>query len=39
MSLGPGSSLKNRTVALGVLVSLVFVLLVGQLFYLQVIRG
>jgi len=30
---------KSRTIALGVLVSLVFVLLIGQLFYLQVIRG
>jgi penicillin-binding protein 2 len=30
---------KYRTIALGVLVSLVFVLMVGQLFYLQVIRG
>jgi penicillin-binding protein 2 len=30
---------KYRAIALGVLVSLVFVVLMGQLFYLQVIRG
>ncbi len=30
---------KNRAITLGVLVSAVFVLMVGQLFYLQVIRG
>jgi len=33
------SRIKSRTIALGVLVSLVFALLLGQLFYLQVIRG
>jgi len=31
--------IKTRSIALGVLVSLAFLLLLGQLFYLQVIRG
>jgi len=39
MSLYSGSSVKNRSIALGVVVSLVILLLVGQLFFLQVIRG
>ena len=33
------AQVKRRAVALGVVVTLVFVLLVGQLFFLQVIRG
>jgi penicillin-binding protein 2 len=39
MSADSSSRLKGRTIALGAVVSLVFVLLIGQLFYLQVIRG
>ena len=39
MSPDSNSRIKSRTIALGVLVSLVFALLLGQLFYLQVIRG
>jgi penicillin-binding protein 2 len=39
MSADSSSRLKGRTIALGAVVSLVFILLIGQLFYLQVIRG
>jgi penicillin-binding protein 2 len=39
MSSESSSRLKSRAVAIGVVVSLVFILLMGQLFYLQVIRG
>jgi penicillin-binding protein 2 len=33
------SRMKSRSIAMGAVISLVFVLLIGQLFYLQVIRG